>query len=84
MEAHRRNGQLVLKAVRHGAAGEQPKCSCNSMNLWTATAPTSLIIEGKFASVETDTPKYFAEKILNSKISLAYLDNTKSELQTTS
>ena len=25
MEAHRRNGQLVLKAVRHGAASEQPK-----------------------------------------------------------
>jgi len=25
MEAHRRNGQLVLKAVRHGAATEQPK-----------------------------------------------------------
>ena len=25
MEAHRRNGQLALKAVRHGAATEQPK-----------------------------------------------------------
>ena len=39
------------------------------------TAPASLAIEGKFASVETYTPKHFAEKIHNSKSSLAYLDN---------
>jgi hypothetical protein len=37
------------------------------------TAPASLAIEGKFASVETYTPKHLAEKILNSKSSL--LDN---------
>jgi class 3 adenylate cyclase len=34
------------------------------------TAPASLVVEGKFASVETYTPKHLAEKIRDSKSSL--------------